>query len=388
MNGSSKICEISQNEIKSPPSGAPSDSHMIQDAVMAGQNHGILETLQTVQKLIEGEDISSQAADQMLAFPETRAVAEELAGINFSGELPARALLHAWQKIHRADLEQAVWKSHESKQLNKPREEMPDSEDAFFELLRELPDPDGSFKQALESHRLKKLAEEFAENAQQIQDGSLTARELALQMVENGEKGGPSAQTYKKALLSKLERVGASETPYDVPLYRRAAGIHRVIADNLQNLQRQQIAEAAQRLNSISNWEYGNGSQGLNRILHANGDLSSQTDEKTDARSFQKSDSVQSQQEVPSYQQITPEENKKMAQFRKPDATFDLEGAKKYYESFLQNVPEQFKIYLQQSLDAVEFQMTDDPGVVLAFDGRDGHDEFLYNPQHPLFNEL
>ncbi len=77
----------------------------------------------------------------------------------------------------------------------------------------------------------------------------------------------------------------------------------------------------------------------------------------------------------------------RMSEFRLPDGRFNLDSAIDSYKNFLTNLPSHYRMYLENALDAVEFEITDDPGTSFLFDGRTQRDHFVYNPRHEDFNE-
>ena len=73
-----------------------------------------------------------------------------------------------------------------------------------------------------------------------------------------------------------------------------------------------------------------------------------------------------------------------MGRYIKHGGSFDLDAAKADYEKFLQSVPEQNRMYLQQAMDGVEYKQTKRQDVVFAYSS--GQDTILFNPNHPSFS--
>ena len=77
-----------------------------------------------------------------------------------------------------------------------------------------------------------------------------------------------------------------------------------------------------------------------------------------------------------------------VADYKRQDGSFDIEAAKEDYRKFLQSVPEKYRIYLEQSLDAVEYREdVNDKNLIFGYNrGKNqDKDEFLYNPTHSDF---
>lgn len=68
----------------------------------------------------------------------------------------------------------------------------------------------------------------------------------------------------------------------------------------------------------------------------------------------------------------------------KPEAEnkpFKIENALQDYRKFLTSVPREYKMYLEQSLDAVSYKETDNPRLVMGYSVK--NDAVYYNPENP-----
>lgn len=62
---------------------------------------------------------------------------------------------------------------------------------------------------------------------------------------------------------------------------------------------------------------------------------------------------------------------------------FKIENALQDYRKFLTSVPREYKMYLEQSLDAVSYKETDNPRLVMGYSAK--NDAVYYNPENPEF---
>lgn len=67
-----------------------------------------------------------------------------------------------------------------------------------------------------------------------------------------------------------------------------------------------------------------------------------------------------------------------MVKYKKADGSFDINAAKNDYRIFLQSVPEKNRLYLQQSMDAVDYQRRDLATGAFSYSAAD--DAVFYNP--------
>lgn len=72
-----------------------------------------------------------------------------------------------------------------------------------------------------------------------------------------------------------------------------------------------------------------------------------------------------------------------MKGFLRPDGTFDLEKAKEDYRAFLQSVPQENRIYLEQAFEAVEYKQARLRGAAFGYSPK--LDAMLYDPENPSF---
>ena len=72
-----------------------------------------------------------------------------------------------------------------------------------------------------------------------------------------------------------------------------------------------------------------------------------------------------------------------VADYRRQDGSFDMEAAKEDYRKFLQSVPGKYRIYLEQSLDAVGYEQRELKTAPFGYSRAE--DLFLYNPYHSDF---
>ena len=85
------------------PSGTPLDGTARQAAAFAGQNDGLSEAAETVQKLMDGKAVSDTALDRALSFPETRKALAEQAGTLPGASSQARKAVRDWAAARKQE---------------------------------------------------------------------------------------------------------------------------------------------------------------------------------------------------------------------------------------------------------------------------------------------
>ncbi len=90
-------------QIPAYPSMTPLDGTARQAAAFAGQNDGLSEAAETVQKLMDGKAVSDTALDRALSFPETRKALAEQAGTLPGASSQARKAVRDWAAARKQE---------------------------------------------------------------------------------------------------------------------------------------------------------------------------------------------------------------------------------------------------------------------------------------------